>query len=327
MKFMLFSLSFNSLHILNSTLGNWYKECAAVIWKQETIKGPTASPQILLLGLAQPKCNNGRITFGKGNTEITSTAYGTKLQKDHQTLPYACALERAPYCIGVQACILWDHGKGYMHTSKNMHGFLQMHMVDWLYDLSPMPELRSLCTVHVTILCLRWWDFTLISGRTGGLWCFFLLTALCISLTTTSQSKRDVKSCWKHSWFLVHSFSKTFHDATCEGHCVKLIVHLISTLSLFQVCYMHIPFLPVQLFYITLFQPLFSFSTVANSVAGCLHRKVELRQFVQEKKNNFCATICLSRGSHQIQTFSASPCRPQTAKITHDCTIWSRATV
>jgi len=66
---------------------------------------------------------------------------------------------------------------------------------------------------------------------------------------------------------------------------VKLIVlHLISSLSLFQVCYVRTSFLPVQLFYITLFQLLFSFSTVANSVAGCLLRKVELRQFVQEKK-------------------------------------------
>lgn len=104
---------------------------------------------------------------------------------------------------------------------------------------------------------------------------------------------------------------------------MKLIVlHLISSLSLFQVCYMHISFLPVQLFYITLFQLLFSFNTVANSIAGCLLRKVELRQFVQERPPpRLCATICTSSGSHQPQTLSASTCRPQTAKITPDHTI------
>lgn len=52
---------------------------------------------------------------------------------------------------------------------------------------------------------------------------------------------------------------------------------------------MHISFLPVQLFYITLPQLLFSFSTVANSVADCLLRKVDLRQCVEGVKNLLCA--------------------------------------
>lgn len=90
---------------------------------------------------------------------------------------------------------------------------------------------------------------------------------------------------------------------------MKLIVsHLISSLSLFQVCYMHISFLPVQLFYITLPQLLFSFSTVANSVADCLLRKVDLRQFVEGgKKPSAC--------SQQTQTLSAARCRPRLLQL------------
>lgn len=66
--------------------------------------------------------------------------------------------------------------------------------------------------------------------------------------------------------------------------CEIIVLHLISSLSPFQVCYTYTSFLPVQLVYTALFQIVFSFSSVADSVAGCLLRKVELRQFVRIKK-------------------------------------------
>lgn len=103
---------------------------------------------------------------------------------------------------------------------------------------------------------------------------------------------------------------------------INCTIYLVSPLSLFQVCYTRISFLSVQLFDIILFQLHFSFSIVANSVAGFLLRKVELMQFVQETKP-LCAAMCISTGSHQTQTLSASPCTYQTAKTT-DCAVWRR---
>jgi len=138
-------------------------------WCHLQARGAYSQPSDLLLGLAQLKHDHRRITFGKGNTEITSTTYGTKLQKDHQALPYMRTLEHAPCCTGTEAYILWNRGKGYMHTSKNRHGFLKMHVVDGLSDLLSMPEVRPLCTAHFNVPCLRWCNFTLISERPGEL--------------------------------------------------------------------------------------------------------------------------------------------------------------
>lgn len=98
-----------------------------------------------------------------------------------------------------------------------------------------------------------------------------------------------------------------------------IALYLISPLSPFQVCYTCISFLSVQLFDIILFQLHFSFSIVANSVAGFLLREVELMQFAEETKP-LCAATCISTGSHQTQTLSASPCTHQRAKTT-DCIV------
>lgn len=235
----------------------------------------------------------------------------------NSTVPFVTALSAKETVRHSHTCMHWNVPHVVYAHVKNTHGFLQVQAVDWLSGLPPMAELRSLCAAHFAILCLGWWNFTVISERAGERWCFLLTTALCIRLTTISQSKRDAKSSWKRSWFWVRSFSKTFYDAACDGHCVKLIaLHLISSLSLFQVCHMHISFLPLQLFHITLVQLLFSFSTVANSVAGCLLRKVELRQFIQEKKNQTSVlryTFLVAVSRHSL--FRPPPVDPKQPKL------------
>lgn len=77
---------------------------------------------------------------------------------------------------------------------------------------------------------------------------------------------------------------------------------------------MHISFLPAQLFYVTLSTPFF-LCAAADSVAGFLLRKVELRQFVRDNKNHsvlqyaFLVTVTRRR-------LFRPPSRPQVAKIT-----------
>lgn len=78
---------------------------------------------------------------------------------------------------------------------------------------------------------------------------------------------------------------------------------------------MRISFLPVQLFYITLFQLLFPFSTVANSVAGCLLREVELRQFVQGKKNPPVLQYAFLVAVNRNRPFLPPPVDPQQPKL------------
>lgn len=126
--------------------------------------------------------------------DITPTTSSTKkFQKNIQHF-HAHKLEYAPQ-VEAQAWILWDNGKDYSKKPKKPWILAKAHGRLFFLICCPTQSF-GLCFSHFPILCLTWWNFTLISGRTDELWCFSLIAALCTSLTAIRQSTGDVKSFW-----------------------------------------------------------------------------------------------------------------------------------
>lgn len=194
---MLFSLALNFLHMLSNTLGNRYRDCVAVTWKQELIKLPAAIPQVQSLAEhSQNKTVKG-LHLEKGAWITLLQPAAPKSSKKNVQRFHAHILEHAPY-VQAQEGILWDHGrdyskkffkKNYLWIPAKEHGTL------FFLIFVAHPQNFGLFAFP-TFPFFAWHGGISPRSQEGELGCFSLIAALCTSLTTARQSTRDVKSFW-----------------------------------------------------------------------------------------------------------------------------------
>lgn len=133
------------------------------------------------------------------NTEILPATCGSKLQGDHQTLSHVHTLQQVPWCVRIQADILWYHGTGFTRYSINVRGSCKCTQQTAFLTHGPRQSFRLLVLPNLAFFA---WDGGLSPRfQKAELWCVLLTTAFCICLTRVNQSRRDVKSSWKFSWF------------------------------------------------------------------------------------------------------------------------------
>lgn len=125
------------------------------------VKGSTAGPQTQLPGIAQPKCHKqgNKIVLGTRKSFLQPVVASSKETMRHFYTCTYCNKPRGVYSYR-HSVVSWYR----FHTFFNKCAwFLQMHRADCLSDLWPMPELWALGAAQLSILCLRWWNFSLIS--------------------------------------------------------------------------------------------------------------------------------------------------------------------